>query len=120
MTVHGGGGGGGGTGTTSTRPPSYEFSSKPRPVKVRAKLRQEDLRGGGSQGMRPEAIRHGAGRPEGGPPEGEGQEFLPVNIHHDPRVARGNTFAGDRRGGTPPATTGEKIAKSPQDGIMYL
>lgn len=95
MTVHDGGSG---TGT-------YEFSSKPRPVKVRSKLRQEDLRAGSSQGMRPEAMRHGAARPEGGSPDGGRDEFMPVNIHHDPRVARGNTFAGDRRGGTPPATT---------------
>lgn len=102
MTVHGGSGGGGGGGggvSTTSAPPSYEFSSKPRPVKVRSKLRQEDFRGGSdaSQGMRPEAMRHAAGRPEEGLPGGGQEEFLPVNIHHDPRVARGNTFAGDRR-----------------------
>lgn len=65
---------------------SYEFSSKPRPVKPsRPKFRPDDVVGGGG-------IGNGNGNAETGH-----DPFFPVNIHHDPRVARGNTFAGGRR-----------------------
>lgn len=60
---------------------SYEFSSKPRPVKPRPKFRQDVV---------------GANNNHSNDP------FFPVNIHHDPRVARGNTFAGDRSYDVPP------------------
>lgn len=63
---------------------SYEFSSKPRPVKIRSKFRP-DVRNSG-------AISNAATTTTTA-----GEPFLPVNIHHDPRVARGNTFAGDTR-----------------------
>ncbi|CAM9868234.1 unnamed protein product, partial [Sphacelaria rigidula] len=54
--------------------PSYEFSSKPRPVKTRPKFRPDVPGGGGGGG-------------------GGGSIYLddasfPINIHHDPRVAR--------------------------------
>eukprot|EP00903_Cladosiphon_okamuranus_P012161 g11408.t1 len=65
---------------------SYEFSSKPRPVKTRPKFRQDVV---GTSGTGDNA-------------ETRQDPFFPVNIHHDPRVARGNTFAGDRRSDGPP------------------
>lgn len=71
-------------------PASYEFSSKPRPVKPRPKFRQDAVGNTSNAETRQEP-------------------FFPVNIHHDPRVARGNTFAGDRPHDVPPA--GELVAK---------
>lgn len=68
---------------------SYEFSSKPRPVKTRPKFRQ-DVVGTSGAGITDSNA------------ETRQDPFFPVNIHHDPRVARGNTFAGDRRSDGPP------------------
>lgn len=67
---------------------SYEFSSKPRPVKTRPKFRQD--------------VVGTSGTGNGSSVETRQDPFFPVNIHHDPRVARGNTFAGDRRSDGPP------------------
>lgn len=66
--------------------PSHEYSSVPRPEETTPKYRQgvQDLPG---QGTRQ-------------------NPYLPINIHHDPRVARGNTFAGDRRTEIPTVRNG--------------
>ncbi|CAN0251290.1 unnamed protein product, partial [Ectocarpus sp. 12 AP-2014] len=81
-------------------PPAYEFSSQPRPVKTRPHKKQQfrqDVVGGGGSGKGNAGARY--------------DPFFPINIHHDPRVARGNTFAGDRRD-TPPSEPGPKtVAK---------
>ncbi|CAN0347752.1 unnamed protein product [Ectocarpus sp. 12 AP-2014] len=83
-------------------PPAHEFSSQPRPVKTRPhkkqQLRQHVLVGSGGSGKGNTGARH--------------DPFFPINIHHDPRVARGNTFAGDRRDAPPSAEPGPKtVAK---------
>lgn len=55
---------------------SYQFASKRRPVKTRPKFRPvPDL-------LEPGAHKHQID-----------DSVFAVNIHHDPRVARGNTFA---------------------------
>lgn len=73
---------------------SYEFSSKPRPVKTRPKFRQDVVVG-----------TSGNGNGNGSNAETRQDPFFPVNIHHDPRVARGNTFAGDKRSDGPPGVS---------------
>eukprot|EP00752_Nemacystus_decipiens_P008145 g7284.t1 len=61
---------------------SYEFSSEPRPVKTRPKFRQ-DVVGTSGTGTGTGNVSTAATRRD---------PFFPVNIHHDPRVARGNTY----------------------------
>ncbi|CAN0009863.1 unnamed protein product [Ectocarpus sp. 6 AP-2014] len=82
-------------------PPAYEFSSHPRPVKTRPHSKQQsrrDVVGSGGNGNGNAGARY--------------DPFFPINIHHDPRVARGNTFAGDRRDAQPSAEPGPKtVAK---------
>ncbi|CAM9580784.1 unnamed protein product [Hapterophycus canaliculatus] len=77
-------------------PPTYEFSSTPRAVKTRPKYRPGQ--GAGSDGVK-----------SNGEPGNVHDPFFPVNIHHDPRVARGNTFAGGQRYD---ARTGESVPKT--------
>ncbi|CAN0172984.1 unnamed protein product [Ectocarpus fasciculatus] len=79
-------------------PPAYEFSSQPRPVKTRPHNKQQ---------FRQDVVGSSSGNGNGNA-GGRYDPFFPINIHHDPRVARGNTFAGDRRDAPPSGEPGQK------------
>lgn len=56
--------------------------------------------------MRPELFRPSPDQPV----SQKKDEYLPINIHHDPRVARGNTYAGNlKRSGDECVFDGENL-----------